>query len=86
MLGFNLRKATAHTKVMNVTSNIVSVITFLYAGLIVIPIGLIMAAGQLVGTYAGTRLVIRKGTGFIRIFFLCVVGVMLMKLFWTAYF
>ncbi len=86
LLGFNLRKATAHTKVMNVTSNIVSVITFLYAGLIVIPIGLIMAAGQLVGTYAGTHLVINKGTGFIRIFFLCVVGAMLIKLFWTAYF
>lgn len=86
LLGFNLRKATAHTKVMNVTSNIVSVFTFLYAGLVVIPIGLTMAAGQLVGTYAGTHLVINKGTGFIRIFFLCVVGAMLTKLFWSAYF
>lgn len=86
VLGFNLRKATAHTKVMNLTSNIVSVFTFLYAGLVVLPIGLTMALGQLVGTYAGTHLVIHKGTGFIRVFFLCVVGAMLAKLFWTAYF
>lgn len=86
LLGFNLRKATAHTKVMNVTSNIVSVATFLYSGLIVIPVGLTMALGQLVGTYAGTHLVIHKGTRFVRAFFLCVVGTMLVKLFVTAYF
>lgn len=79
-LGLNLKSATAHTKTMNFTSNIVSLAAFILSGQVLYKIGLSMAVGQLVGASLGARLVILKGTKFIRIFFLCVVMATLSKM------
>ena len=81
VLGFNLKKATGHTKVVNFTSNIVSILIFLIGGQIWIGLGLMMAVGQIAGATLGSKLVIKKGTGFVKVFFLIVVGATLLKLF-----
>jgi uncharacterized membrane protein YfcA len=36
--------------------------------------GLLMGAGQMLGAFIGSQLVIQKGTGFVRVFFLMVVA------------
>lgn len=79
LLGLNLKKATAHTKVMNFTSNMVSLFTFMIGGSVVMSLGLVMGSGQLIGAYLGSHLVIKKGTRLVRIFFLIVVGITLLK-------
>jgi uncharacterized membrane protein YfcA len=66
LLGYNLRRATAHTKLLNFTSNLASLLFFLPGGHVVWAFGLPMAAGQLLGAWIGSHLVIRHGTRLIR--------------------
>ena len=66
LLGFNLTKATAHAKVMNLTSNIASVIFFLIGGHIVWTVGFVMMAGSLIGANLGAKMVMSKGKRLIR--------------------
>ena len=66
LLGFNLTKATAHAKVMNLTSNIASVIFFLIGGHITWTVGFVMMAGSLIGANFGAKMVMSKGKRLIR--------------------
>jgi uncharacterized membrane protein YfcA len=66
LLGYNLRRATAHTKLLNFTSNLASLLFFLPGGHVVWSVGLSMAAGQLVGAWIGSHLVLRHGTRLVR--------------------
>lgn len=85
LLGLNLKKATAHTKIMNFTSNIVSLAAFVIGGNVLFLAGLTMALGQITGAAAGSNLVVKKGVGFIRFFFMTVVALTIMKLIYSAY-
>lgn len=85
IMGFNLKSATANTKIMNFTSNIVALTVFIIGGKVLFLPGLIMGAGQVIGAWTGSHLVINKGTRFIRIFFLCVVALTIAKLFHQEY-
>lgn len=82
LLGYNLKKATAHTKVVNFTSNVVALTTFAIGGKVLLLPGLLMGAGQLVGAALGSRMVVRRHVGFIRTVFLAVVGATILKLLW----
>ena len=84
-LGFNLTKATAHTKVMNFASNIGSLLIFVAAGQIVWVAGLVMGAGQLLGARIGSRMVVKRGARFIRPVFLFVVLAITAKLLFDAW-
>ncbi len=86
LLGLNLKKATAQTKVMNFTSNIVSLAVFLWSGNVLFAVGLLMGLGQIVGAYIGSNMVIKKEVKFIRLFFLTMVGLTLLKLIYSSYF
>jgi hypothetical protein len=82
LLGLNLVKATGYTKVMNFTSNIVSLIVFFIGGNIVFWPGLCMGLGEILGAKIGTTLVIKKGVKFIRPVFIAVVLATTLKLFY----
>ncbi len=84
-LGLDLKRATAQTKALNFTSNIVSLGTFFLGGHVVIFAGLMMGAGQMIGAYLGSHVVMRRGTKFVRIFFLCVVALTIGKILWSTY-
>lgn len=64
--GFDLTRATAHTKVLNLTSNIASLGVFILGGKVVWSLGLAMAVGQLLGGRLGAHLVVLKGSRLIR--------------------
>jgi hypothetical protein len=85
LLGLNLKKATAHTKIFNVTSNIVALGAFFAGRHVIVTAGLLMGAGQMLGAFIGSRLVIQKGTGFVRVFFLVVVAATIIKLGYSTY-
>lgn len=86
MLGFNLTRATAHTKVLNFSSNLCSLLIFAFAGQINYFAGAIMGTGQLIGAQVGSRMVMRRGTKFIRPVFITVVLAITGKLIYDAYF
>lgn len=66
LLGYNLRRATAHTKLLNFTSNFASLLAFGLGGHLVWKIGLIMAVGQFIGAWTGSHLVLRHGARVVR--------------------
>lgn len=84
-LGFNLTKATAHTKVMNFASNLSSLLLFLLGGHVLFAAGLVMGIGQLLGARAGAGLVVRRGARFIRPVFIGVVVAITLKVLYDSY-
>lgn len=84
-LGFNLTRATGYTKVMNFASNLSSLAFFLVGRKVEPAMGLTMALGQLLGARIGSRMVIVRGTRFIRPVFLTVVLALTIKLLYDAY-
>jgi uncharacterized protein len=85
LLGLNLKKATAHTKIFNFTSNLVALAAFFAGGHVIVSAGLLMGMGQMLGAFLGSRLVIQRGTGFVRVFFLVVVAATILKLAYSTY-
>ena len=84
LLGFSLTRATAYTKVMNFTSNLVSLAFFLAAGFVSLPEGIVMGLGQFAGARLGSRLVLKKGSRLVRPVFIAVVVAISMKLLWRS--
>lgn len=85
-LGFNLTRATAHTKVMNFASNLVSLIFFSATRRVFIVPGIVMGVGQWLGAWAGSHMVVTRGTKFIRPIFLTMVLAVTLKLIYDSYF
>jgi hypothetical protein len=84
LLGLDLLSATAHTKMMNLTSNLVSLAVFIRAGHAQWGIGAVMAAGQFVGGHLGASVAVRGGVKFIRPLFLSVVLLLAARLLWQS--
>ncbi len=66
MLGFNLVRATANTKLLNFTSNITALAFFIPGGHVVWSIGLLMALGQFIGGTLGSHMTMKHGARLIR--------------------
>lgn len=81
-VGYELTRATAHTKIMNFTSNIVSLIVFMANQHVLLIPGIVMGIGQMLGARLGARAVIKRGATFIRPIFLVVVIAIASKLLW----
>lgn len=84
-LGYNLRKATAYTKVFNLKSNLIAVACFAAGNNIDYRLGLCMAVGQLIGGQLGAHLAIKKGAGLIRPIFILMVSATIVSLFYKNY-
>ena len=82
LVGLDLRRATAATKVMNVTSNATALLFFALGGKVVVTVGLAMGAGQIIGSTLGAREVVRRSPGFVRWFLIGSVGLTMVKLLW----
>lgn len=66
LYGQTLMAATGQSKVLNFTSNIAALCMFAWAGQVVWLVGLVMALGQVIGSYIGARMVLRQGARLIR--------------------
>lgn len=64
--GFDLLKATALSKLLNLTSNIAALLAFLALGAVDIRLGLAMGAAGMCGNYMGSHLALKKGAWVIR--------------------
>lgn len=84
VLGFNLTRATGYTKVVNFASNLGALTLFLLFGNVLFTAGLVMGIGQLLGARLGSRMVVARGTRFIRPVFLAVVIALTVKLLYTG--
>jgi uncharacterized membrane protein YfcA len=85
LLGLELTRATAFTKVANLTSNIASLLIFVISARVNYEIAAAMIAGQLIGGRLGAGMAIRHGAPFIRVIFIAVVLLMVAKLLWDQF-
>ena len=72
--------ANAHAKVINLTTNITSLLVFLHGGTVLIPLGLAAAGCNMLGNYVGSGLAMRGGAKITRPVILVVLGLLLVKL------
>jgi hypothetical protein len=79
-LGFDFLQANAHAKVVNLATNLGSILLFTLKGSILWSIALPMAVCNAIGGYLGSKLAIKKGNQFIRVFFLIVIIATLCRL------
>jgi uncharacterized membrane protein YfcA len=73
VLGFDFLHASANAKLVNLASNVGSLVLFISKGKIIWLIALPMAFCNGLGGWLGAKLAIKKGNAFIRVFFLVVV-------------
>jgi uncharacterized protein len=85
VLGFEMTRATAHTKLMNFTSNVASLAVFMAGGHCHLAGGFSMGLGQLIGARLGSKAVIHKGAGFIRPVFVTVAILITLRLLWQNF-
>ena len=86
LIGYEIQKATGYTKVMNFSSNIISVLIFTIGGSIWFIHGLVMAAGQVIGAQLGARWAVKKGIAIIRPLYILVVCATILKLLYNRFF
>lgn len=84
--GFDFLRASAVAKVVNVACNLAALVLFAGLGHVFWMLGLLMAVCNIAGALIGTRLALRGGTGFVRVIFLLVVGVLILKTGADAFF
>jgi uncharacterized protein len=84
VMGFNLIKATAHTKALNFTSNFASLIFFIIGGQLVWIVGLVMAMGQMIGGFIGSHMGMKHGAKIIRPLLVIISFTMTAKLIWSS--
>lgn len=82
LAGMELRRATAFTKVMNLTSNLASLAVFLIAGQVRFEVAAVMIVGQLAGAQIGSHTVIKNGPAIIRPVLFVTVLALAGKLIW----
>ncbi|WP_210397345.1 TSUP family transporter [Motiliproteus sediminis] len=83
--GYNLVRATAHTKVLVFATNLSSLLLFIGAGEVIWTLGLCMAAGQIVGARLGSNLVVRRGAGLVKPMIIIATLALATRLLWQAW-
>jgi uncharacterized membrane protein YfcA len=66
LLGDGLARASASAKVVNFASNLAALALFAWRGVVVWPVALPMAVGQLCGGWIGAHLAVRRGDALVR--------------------
>ena len=78
-LGYDFLNASASAKLLNVATNIAAIILFALKGHVWWHIGLMMAITNMAGSFIGSHLALKHGTGFVRWVFVIVVGALIVK-------
>ncbi|MCB5250098.1 MAG: TSUP family transporter [Candidatus Cloacimonadales bacterium] len=80
ILKYDFVTANGNAKVINSSSNIAALIGFLLGGKIILLIGIPAAISGIIGNYLGSKLVVKKGSKFIRPIFILVFILLFLKI------
>jgi uncharacterized membrane protein YfcA len=80
VLGYNFLEASAKAKIVNVATNLGALLLFIPHGAVIWGLGAVLAATNMAGGYLGSRTAIARGAGFVRLAFLLVVAVLILRL------
>lgn len=79
ILGFEFLTASAYSKIINCMTNISALIVFIGQKNYLLEIAIIMALCNVTGSILGSRMALKHGNGFVRIFFLIIVALMIVR-------
>jgi uncharacterized membrane protein YfcA len=82
LLGYAFLAASATAKVVNLATNVGALALFATHGSVLWGLGLLMGIANLLGAYLGARSAISRGSAFVRVVFLIVVLVLVVRLGW----
>jgi hypothetical protein len=85
VLGFDFLHASASAKLLNTATNAAALLLFGLKGHVWWHLALVMAVANVAGSFIGTRLALRHGSGFVRAVFVVVVGALILKTAWDAF-
>ncbi|HYD20568.1 MAG TPA: TSUP family transporter, partial [Flavipsychrobacter sp.] len=80
LFGYDFIHASANAKVVNCVTNIAALSFFLSKGVVVWSLAIPLAAANMLGGYAGAHVALKKGSRFVRVFFIVVVCTLIIKL------
>ena len=79
LLGFNFLTASASAKVINITTNIAATAWFAWSGNIIYALAIPLALANVAGAWCGAHVALKKGSGFLRGFFLMVIVALMLR-------
>jgi hypothetical protein len=79
LLGFEFVKASAYSKFINCVANISALAVFIRNGDYIVEFAVIMAICNVAGNFAGSRAALKRGNGFVRVFFLIIVSMLILR-------
>lgn len=79
MFGFDFLSAAGNAKVLNFASNLGALVLFIILGQVDFVYGLIMAVSMIIGSYVGAQFAISNGVGYVKILFIIVTTVLILK-------
>lgn len=86
ILGYDFMHASAHAKIVNLSTNLGSIILFIGKGVILWPVAIPMSICNATGGFLGSRMALKKGNQFIRKIFLIVIVATLFRLGYDVFF
>jgi uncharacterized membrane protein YfcA len=84
LLGYSFLQASAKARIVNLATNLGALLVFVPQGAPMWRLGLLMGACNVAGGWLGAHTAIRRGSRFVRLVFLVVVGALVVRLGWDV--
>ena len=84
LVGYAFLEASATAKVVNLATNLGALLVYVPTGAPLWRIGLLMGTANVLGGYVGARTAVARGSAFVRVVFLVVVGALVLRLGWDV--
>jgi len=85
LMGYGFLNASAAAKLLNTASNLAAILLFAWKGHVWWHLVLPMAVANVLGSLAGAHLALKHGAGFVRVVFIVVVGALIVKTGYDAF-
>lgn len=86
LLGYDFLSASANAKLLNIATNLASIILFGFKGYIWWHLTIPLAIANIIGSFLGTWMALKYGAGFVRWIFIAVVSVLIARSAYDAFF
>jgi uncharacterized membrane protein YfcA len=79
-MGYGFLEASAKARLANWATNLAALCVFVPHGAVLWQVGLVMGLANLTGGYLGARTAVARGAGFVRVFFVVIVGAFVVRI------
>lgn len=85
LFGFDFINASVSAKIINCGTNFAALVFFVYGGYVDFAIAIPVGICNMIGSYLGAHMAVKKGSGFVRILFLVIVSGLIIKFIYDMF-